>query len=226
MRIYGNKVRKTIYSIRNEVNKISDDYLTKLYLKLKSYINKYPDIDWKKFNQDILQLYYKCLENIYTDVSKSIKKLYKKVIPYNIKDIMDLTYQKDGKTLEERILEYLNKAKEKLDANEQFDIVVLYLLNRYTLILMTETKMVEEAVKKNKKPIVESGTYLIQVIEGCGGDCNSDCLDYNGIYREDDDIPWPPYHPNCSGIAYYDITDDPDDIHDLDLDDTDLNDIN
>lgn len=226
MRIYGNKVRKTIYSIRNEVNKISDDYLTKLYLKLKSYINKYPDIDWKKFNQDILQLYYKCLESVYTDVSKSIKKLYKKVIPYNIKDIMDLTYQKDGKTLEERILEYLNKAKEKLDANEQFDIVILYLLNRYTLILMTETKMVEEAVKKNKKPIVESGTYLIQVIEGCGGDCNSDCLDYNGIYREDDDIPWPPYHPNCSGIAYYDITDDPDDIHDLDLDDTDLNDIN
>ena len=224
MRVYGNKVRKTILGIRDDVDKICDEYLTKIYVKIKSYINNYPNTNWDKFRKDILKLYYDCLEEVYVYVSKSLKDLFKNIEPYQIKDIMDLTYQKDGKTLKERIDEYLDKSKDKLDSNEKTDDIILYLLTRYTIILTTETRMVEEAVKKNKKPIVESGNYIIQIIEGCGGECDGECLDYNGEYPEDEDIPWPPYHPNCTGIAYYDITDDPDDIHDLDLDESDTDD--
>lgn len=220
------KIRKSIFKIRKDTDKICDDYLTKIYVKIKEYVNNYPEINWDNFKDDILKSCYNCLEEVYAYVSKSLKELYKEVEDFDIKDINDLTYQKDGKTLEDRISEHLKNAKEKLDNKEKLDLVILYILNRITVILVTETRMVEQAVKKNKKPIIKDGYYGILVIDGCGGDCNGDCPEYNGIYPEDAEIPIPPYHPNCGGISYYDITNDPDEIEELDLDSTDLDDLN
>lgn len=219
-------IRKSIFKIRKDTDKICDDYLTKIYVKIKEYVNNYPEINWDNFKDDILKSCYNCLEEVYAYVSKSLKELYKEVEDFDIKDINDLTYQKDGKTLEDRISEHLKNAKEKLDNKEKLDLVILYILNRITVILVTETRMVEQAVKKNKKPIIKDGYYGILVIDGCGGDCNGDCPEYNGIYPEDAEIPIPPYHPNCTGISYYDITNDPDEIEELDLDNTDLDDLN
>lgn len=219
-------IRKSIFKIRKDTDKICDDYLTKIYVKIKEYVNNYPEINWDNFKDDILKSCYNCLEEVYAYVSKSLKELYKEVEDFDIKDINDLTYQKDGKTLEDRISEHLKNAKEKLDNKEKLDLVILYILNRITVILVTETRMVEQAVKKNKKPIIKDGYYGILVIDGCGGDCDGNCLDYNGIYPEDAEVPTPPYHPNCGGIIYYDITNDPDEIEELDLDNTDLDDLN
>ena len=220
------KIRKAIFQIRKSTDEICDDYLTKIYITIKKYVNNYPKTHWDDFKEDVLKSCYQCLEEVYVYVSKSLKKIYKKVEEFDIEDINDLTYQKDGKTLEERISQHLTDAKEKLDNKEKKDIVSLYLLNRMTLILVTETRTVEQAIKKNKKPIFENGYYGVLVIDGCGGDCNGICPDYNGIYPEDTEVPEPPYHPNCNGISYYDITDDPDEIEELDLDDTDLDDLN
>ncbi len=220
------KIRKAIFKIRKDTDKICDDYLTKIYVKIKEYVNNYPEINWDNFKDDILKSCYNCLEEVYAYVSKSLKELYKEVEDFDIKDINDLTYQKDGKTLEDRISEHLKNAKEKLDNKEKLDLVILYILNRITVILVTETRMVEQAVKKNKKPIIKDGYYGILVIDGCGGECDGDCPEYNGIYPEDAEVPTPPYHPNCTGISYYDITNDPDEIEELDLDNTDLDDLN
>ena len=77
----------------------------------------------------------------------------------------------------------------------------------YDRILFTESRVVESKLKKFKKPknasmlIIESGCDL------CEG----------GEYPPDEDIQLPPFHPYCNCIHYYDITDDEDDIHDLDL---------
>lgn len=220
------KIRKAIFKIRKDTDKICDNYLTKIYIQIKKYINNYPEINWDDFKENILKLCYDCLEEVYAYVSKSLKEIYDKVEDFDIEDINDLTYQKDGKTLDDRISEHLKNAKERLDNKEKLDLVILYLLNRMTLILTTETRTVEQRVKKNKKPIHKPGYYGILVIEGCGGDCNGICPDYNGEYPEDSEVPTPPYHPNCTGISYYDITNDPDIIKDLDLDDTDLDDLN
>lgn len=225
MRIYGDKVQKTIHQLRKDTDKLCDEHLTKIYIKIKYYVNNYSHMLWPEGLEVILQLFYGCLEKVYANTSKVLKELYGDVEPYSIKDIEDLAYDKDGKTLTERITEYWHKAEERINAKDKLELVILYLFNRYTVILTTETRMVEQGVKKNKKPIPEPSNYGIMVIEGCGGECGTDCLNYNGIYREDDEVPWPPYHPNCTGIAYYDIIDDLDDIHDLDLDDTDLDDL-
>lgn len=221
-----NKIRKAIYKIRNDTDNFCDDYLTSIYVTIKDYVNKYPKTNWDDFKEDILKSCYKCLEEVYSYVSKSLKEVYGKVEDFNIEDIKQLTYQEDGKTLEDRVSQHLDTAKEKLDNKEKNDIVILYLLNRMTLILTTETRTVEQRVKKNKKPIHKPGYYGILVIEGCGGDCNGICPDYNGEYPEDSEVPIPPYHPNCTGISYYDITNDPDIIKDLDLDNTDLDNLN
>lgn len=230
MRIYGDKIKTAIYKLRANIIDLTDEYLEKIFLTIKAYVNHYADAAnkqafWDKGLQAILDLVYEALTEGYTLTSKTINEIYPSVQSFDIKSITDLTYIEDGKTLEERIKAYWTEARIRLDSQQNTDQVNKYLLQRYTVILDTEEKVVEQAVKKNKPPKPESGLYTIQVIDGCGGECEHDCLDLNGIYPIDEDIPWPPYHPNCTGIAYYDITDDIDEAEEADLDESDNEDI-
>ena len=52
------------------------------------------------------------------------------------------------------------------------------------------------------------------IIENSGGDCD-------GEWPADEAI-LPPYHPNCCCQAYYDDTDNEDDIKDLELENDDI----
>lgn len=230
MRIYGDKIKKAIYKLREDITELTDEYLAKIFITIKTYVNHYADAPNKRAFWDnglnaILNLIYEALTEGYTLTSKTINETYEEVEPFDVKSIKDLTYIEDGKTLEERIRAYWEEAKIRLDQQQDPDQVNKYLLQRYTVILDTEEKVVEQAVKKNKRPQPESGLYTIQVIDGCGGECEHDCLDLNGIYPIDEEIPWPPYHPNCSGIGYYDITDSYDEAEEADLDETDDEDI-
>lgn len=219
--------RESILKLREDIVKISNKYLEKIYIEIKKTVDG--EQTWEEGYNNIYKLFKKALEEGYAKTSYVIKNLYNKTTPFNINNIMQLAYSRDGITLEERLLKYWNKTKEKVITQTSVgtpewdtDKAKKYLLNRYALILDTEEKNLESAVKKNKQPIPPKGMHAIQVIEGCGGDCHGDCMEYNGIYPVDEDIEWPPYHPGCTGIAYYDLTDDIDEIEDLDLDDIDL----
>lgn len=230
MRIYGDKIKKAIYKLREDITELTDEYLAKIFITIKTYVNHYEDapnksLFWDKGLEAILDLVYEALIEGYTLTSKTINEIYPKVTSFDIKSIKDLTYIEDGKTLEDRIKAYWTEARIRLDQQQDPDQVNKYLLQRYTVILDTEEKVVEQAVKKNKRPQPESGLYTIQVIDGCGGECEHDCLDLNGIYPIDEDIPWPPYHPNCTGIGYYDVTDSMDEAEEADLDESDNEDI-
>lgn len=54
------------------------------------------------------------------------------------------------------------------------------------------------------------------VIEGTC-DCNGICDQYIGVYAIDENISFPPYHPNCTCIYYPDQSDDIDDLKDNDI---------
>ena len=223
MRFYGSTIQKKIKQLRQDTVKISDEYLEKLYLRIKFYVNHLEEYDfsqkfWDKGLQEILNLIYEALENVYKKTSTNLKNTFEEISEYDLENIKDLIYIKDGKTLEDRVTLYWTEAKIRLENQENTNKVNYYLLQRDGIILNTETKNVEEAIIKNRKPIPPEGAYVIQVIEGCGSDCDhEECSEYNGEYPEDEDIPWPPYHPNCTGIGYWDFTDNPDDIEDLDL---------
>ena len=217
------KIKKGIHQLSKDMDSLVKKHGESIFNLSKdlcvAYIEKSPKaIDLEK---NIYDQFYTAFEEAYSITSSSLKNIYNEVLPYDIKKIKDLTYSDDGKTIDDRIQEYFEDAKSKIDENTK-QIVKQRLWYNLHKILNTEIKNISETVKHYKKPVPEDGLYIIQVIEGCGGECSHDCTNYNGIYPEDEEIDWPPYHPNCSGIGYYDYTDDPDEIEELDLEDENI----
>lgn len=217
------KIKKGIHQLSKDMDSITKkrgELIFELSTDLcKAYIEDSSKVIIKLENT-IYEQFYTAFEEAYSITSSSLKNIYNKVLPYDIKKIKDLTYSEDGKTVDDRIREYFDDAKSKIDKNTEQIVKQRLRYNLYR-ILDTEIKNISETVKRNKKPIPEDGLYVIQVIEGCGNDCGHDCIEYNGIYPEDEDIEWPPYHPSCTGIGYYDFTDDPDEIEEAGIEEGD-----
>jgi len=120
MRIYGDKIKKAIYKLREDITELTDEYLAKIFITIKTYVNHYADAPNKRAFWDnglnaILNLIYEALTEGYTLTSKTINETYEEVEPFDVKSIKDLTYIEDGKTLEERIRAYWEEAKIRLD---------------------------------------------------------------------------------------------------------------
>ena len=190
---------------------IALEYLNNILAKLFSVINnKIP------YNEELLQyildLIYKCLEKIYSNTASRLDILYKDLKPFEITNLFDLTYQKDGKTIEERVEEYLQEVfqiKNPIDAKQLISF-------KFYRLMRTEVSHLETMIKKNKISISAN----IMVIEG-SCNCNGICDQYIGVYAIDENIDYPPYHPNCTCINYYDQTDNIDDIEDNDIEQED-----
>lgn len=169
--------------------------------------------DWQEGSQKILEIFIDSLTKAYSFTSQEIKKIYSKVKEFDIEDVLSLTYRSDGKTLEERIKQYCQTGKFMVEEGRSKKEISLFLSTMLDRLLENETLIIRNGVILNK--IAPVATIL--VIETSGADCESGCADYEGEYPADENIPLPPYHPYCSCIYYYIITDDMDDIEDLEL---------
>jgi muramoyltetrapeptide carboxypeptidase len=67
---------------------------------------------------------------------------------------------------------------------------------------------IENFVKAKQKPLEG---YMLIIESGC-----DTCT--GGEYPADEDVTLPPFHPNCNCTFYYELTDNKDDINDLELD--------
>ena len=160
-------------------------------------------IDSPLANEDkIINLIYSFLETVYSTIINSLSEIYSQLADFNIDDILDLTYQEDGKTIEDRVHEYLLN-----------HIDLISTLYKFDLLLDTESKNIKRAIIDNRVRPVAS----ILIIECDEEDCHFGCDQYAGEYPADEPIELPPYHPNCDCFYYFVETDDPDDIKDLDL---------
>lgn len=199
-------IRIKLAHMRDQIDLTLDEYLyeiTKIILKASK---DYPD-DWNKYYRQIEDLFYEFLVDIYNIVNNYLKAIYKKIPEFNIKDIYELTYNADGKTLTERLKEHWQEASKHLKINnDDRTNISNHLVNMYDRILFTESRIIESKLKKIKKP--EEATILV-IESGCDK-CEG------GDYPPDEDILLPPYHPNCSCQWYYEVANE-DDIHDLDL---------
>lgn len=190
---------------------IALEYLNNILAKLFSVINNKMPYN-EELLQYILDLIYKCLEKIYSNTASRLDILYKDLKPFEITNLFDLTYQKDGKTIEERVEEYLQEIfqiKNPIDAKQLISF-------KFYRLMRTEVSHLETMIKKNKISISAN----IMVIEG-SCNCNGICDQYIGVYSIDENIDYPPYHPNCTCINYYDQTDNIDDIEDNDIEQED-----
>lgn len=160
--------------------------------------------------EHLISIFYQALEKIYSDICSDLKNIYTKIDDFVPDDINKLTYQEDGKTLEERITTYLNNIQEKRDSNIDITSIKTYCINMYDRILINEAAYLKHHVMSNKL----SKKASILVIEGgnsCGG-CGP-----LGEYPASEDVDLPPYHTNCQCSCYWVETDNEDDIADLDL---------
>lgn len=217
------KFKKIYYSdshrkIRNKINDFLEDNNQELEEKIMTTILKYQKT--KKVNkkdiEEMQNFIYKILTEVYKITSSELKNIYKTLPEFDVKDILKLTFKKDGKSLDKRIEEYLNEIPEKYKYNiditkDSIKAVMLtftYLKTKLDRVIITESYNMETQVKKIKKPVTAS----VLIIEaGCGDLCTG------GEFPADEDVDLPPFHPYCQCISYFDETDDLNDIEDLDL---------
>ena len=201
------KLKKTV----EVLNKKIDSELEAIIKIIFSWIVSDEKINTKEHQTILISLFYKALENLYSEINIELGKIYKKVAPFNLKNIIDLTFQEDGKTLDERIIKYLDDLEEKRLSGDLPDNLKNFSVNMYSRLLNNESKYLFTHLMEMKiKPVAS-----ILVIEA--GTCDDLCGEWNGEYPADEAIPLPPYHTNCQCSAYYIETDDEDDVNDLDL---------
>lgn len=168
-------------------------------------INNTTKTKWDKVSEELINDIYSSLEETLSITLTLVKNLYK--ISNKQLNIKTLTYQKDGKNLEDRVKEYCESINIELELNETVDLSRLKNLLTYNLtkLLDTETMTIHNQaiyqMVKNKAIYVE--------IMGAA-ECNEEC----DIYVSNPRIPigeidaLPPFHPFCHCVAVYYLKDE------------------
>lgn len=200
-----------IQNLRSNIDKaqlkILDKILTKTFIACKNF----PE-NWQASLEEVREFYYSSFVETYLLTSQGIKKIYNSehLQEFDVKNIQNLTYKADGKHFDDRLDEHWAQTAIELTAQDaDYRKVFEHLNYKLTRLMNTETHTIETKVKQNLKPKVEYG-YMIVIESGC-----DECL--GGEYPADEAIELPPYHPNCQCEWWYEETDDPDEIADLDL---------
>ena len=193
---------KTLTTFKKRYNKLDRDLQTivdKYLEQISIQLIKDNTIDsYKKIIDDV----YDCLTAAYEKILSSFKSWYENMKPLEVDDVFKLAYNKDGKTIEDRVRSYFDVNLTILQQIQKFDVLIDY-----------EVQNLKRYVEETRiKPLAE-----MLIIESDGCDCKFGCDEYAGEYSPDDDVPLPPYHPNCHCEAYYLYTDEEDDIEELDL---------
>lgn len=230
--------RRSRLELREAFEKLSKENLNiaasdaeKMHQVISDAIKEYRQFlsrgKWNQKEKEIENIFYDSLTKTYENTVKTINKVYKKVKDFETKDIFTLTYRKDGIELQERIKNYwiegwaqLQDKRRQTSEDEELDIK-LYLDYYLIRLLRNETSVVENNVKKIKKP-TSAEIVIIEGICTCEdtwGGC--ECDDFSGEYPIGEEPDWPPFHPECTCIAYYDEVEEEDEQEALDIDEED-----
>ena len=208
-----NYLREEYDKLDNEINNLFEDYFeditTKLFY-LFNNIDNLTDDNIEEIQNNIIDLIYSYIEEIYNITLKAIKRMYKKVNK-NINTNNLHPYNKDGKTLENRISEWINNFITGL--NQGSLNIKNSSVNVIERILKSEGQTAKNQILKEKVGTLAEFVVIESNSEdGCG--------EYDGEYPIME-IPegGPPFHPNCQCNMYYDYTDQEDEIEDLELED-------
>lgn len=205
------KIKDKLEKATDVLNKKIDSELENIIKTLFSWIAEGEKINTEDHRDFLIDLFYNALGNLYSEINIQLGKIYKTVAPFNLRDITDLTFQEDGKTLDERIAKYLDDLEKKRVSGDFQDDLKNFGTNMYSRLLNNEGKYLFTHLMEMKiKPVAS-----ILVIET--GTCDDLCNEWGGEYPAGESVPLPPYHTNCQCSAYYIETDDEDDVNDLDL---------
>lgn len=165
------------HNLYQELQSTSDKEKEKIFSTLKKTYKSKPIID----------LLYTFLTNDLSIILNHLSNIFQSYDNNTIIKLDDLLYNKDNKTLEERI-EYWFDIYPDPEKN------IYNLFNKLCLILDTEKQNLVPASMKQK---IKDRKYAMVYMTG--GDCtNGICEDYaDEELHPIDEIEEPPYHPNC-----------------------------
>ena len=207
--------------LAKEIAELQENTLEDIAKILSLIFNNLDTLDNSAINDyinDIIDLIYDFLENIYILTLTACKKIYHKVLK---KTVPIVPYDKDGKTLEERIKAwvwfYVDQAKEDKTTTQptRYKIQTLNVISRIVN---------QEGLILKNKIIHDKVAGLAEFVEIFSDNCCEACADRAGIYPiSEEPTDGPPFHINCVCEPVYDITDDLQEMEDEDLlDDMDI----
>ena len=208
------KKQKYILSKTKKLNKeianIYDEYLDELSVILTNYYNNTTIDTFDTFSEKLYDKIIEMLEKVYSLTSSEIKNIYKIKRQLPISKIE--TYSKDGYDLKARLSRWFNS-----ENNLDYISDKIAAITKLKEILITECLYQKQVVMNDKlKDFCD-----FAIIEE-SPDCHSGiCNEYAGEWPINELI-YPPYHPNCQCEVIYEVSDDIEDVEDLDLED-DLN---
>ena len=199
-----------IKKLNKEIANIYNEYLDELSVILTNYYNNTTIDTFNTFVEKVYNKIIEMLEKIYSLTSSEIKNIYKlkKQLPISKIEI----YSKDGYDLKARLWRWFSPTN-----NPEYISDKITAIAKLKEILTTECLYQKQVVMNDKlKDFCE-----FAIIEE-SSDCHSGiCDEYVGEWPINELI-YPPYHPNCQCEVIYEISDDIEDVEDLDLED-DLN---
>ena len=102
------KIKDKLEKATEVLNKRIDSELEAIIKIIFSWITNDEKINTEEHKTILIDLFYNALGNLYSEINIQLGKIYKTVAPFNLKDKTDLTFQEDGKPLDERITKYLD----------------------------------------------------------------------------------------------------------------------
>ena len=187
--------------MRQDISKAKDEYLEKIFIFIKEYFARDKSRwNWEEFYPILESYIFASLEQTYSITAAAVKSIY----GIQFKDKIDqdtlkeLTYSKDGKTLEERLKEHWDNAIKR-------DNPALYFYNRVVLIMDTETLYSSNHVIHGKLKRKAKYVEVININEDCCEE-HPECEYWlkQGKIPIEELTELPPYHPDCEcEVIYY-----------------------
>ena len=175
--------------VKGIVDKYSEDIANRIIVVLKQ-----DEIDWDDEYDFNLNIFYTCFSDVYALVLKDIKDIYNikdqdEDKEINMKELQELTYNKDGLTLEERVTKHFKDYMRNTPTKERFLYDMIRILNTESLCLMNN--LIKQKTKAEYAEVEDSN---------CCELC-SEWADEGPIPI--DDFEEPPYHPNCECVPMF-----------------------
>ena len=140
--------------------------------------------------EELIAILYEFFQRVYKLILESIKRTEPEISKV---DLSKLFYNKDGKSLEQRVREHC----EEFYFSEKTTADKISLLDKISKIANTEAHNITNTVMYYK--LRDKAKFI--VIYGCE-DCE-DCVEYHGTYPiEEFDGTLPPFHPDCECSCY------------------------
>lgn len=194
---------KYFNKIQQDKNKKQEEIIQIALQAVSKAIKEKNKFNWVKVENDIINKMYDSLAKTLGYSLTLVKEAYK------IKDkqlnLKDLTWQKDGKTIEDRINEYCYSIAQLIELEEIPNESKLKQILAYKLIrlLNTETMTIHnnfvwQLLNKEAKYV-----EIWNEDDQCDTDCGCDAYFNHGKFLLTELEELPPYHPDCECYLVY-----------------------